>query len=214
MADSLLKEVDDALRADRASALWQKHKISIIVFVVALVLGTAANSIWQQQREKHGARTLAALSENQQLLARGDASAAAKGFEKIARDSRGQIKALALVWQARAHRAAKQTPEAIAALKDAAGDGHTLWNDIACLRLAGLDAAAAAPCLSSTKKSPLSAMRSEWSAANLWHSGKSVEAMAALDALIAAADTPLDTKARLEQWRAAMNTNSPKTANE
>lgn len=112
MADSLLKEVDDALRADRASALWQKHKTSIIVFVVALVLGTAANSIWQQQREKNGAKTLAALSENQQLLARGDAAGAAKGFEKVASDSSGQVQALALVWQARAHLAAKQTPEA------------------------------------------------------------------------------------------------------
>lgn len=213
MADSLLKEVDDALRADRASALWQKHKASIIVFVVALVLGTAANSIWQQQREKNGAKTLTALSENQQLLARGDAAGAAKGFEKIASDSSGQVQALALVWQARAHLAAKQTPEAIAVLSTAA-KGNSLWHDIACLRLAGLDANAAAPCLADTKKSPLSAMRAEWSAANLWHSGKSAEAMAALDALIARADTSVDTKARLTQWRAAMTTDSPNTANE
>lgn len=212
MADSLLKEVDDALRADRASALWNTHKKTVIAFAAALVIGTSANSVWQSYQQRKGGETLAALSTSQQLLNGGNAAEAAAGFKKIAGDTRGEVKALALVWQARALLAAKQTPEAIAALKEAVADGHTLWSDIACLRLAGLDAAAAAPCLADSTASPLAATRAEWSAASLWSSGKTAEAIASLDKQIANADTSPEGKARLSQWAAGMKASQPKAA--
>lgn len=212
MADSLLKEIDEALRADRAGAFWQKHRSAIILFAAALILGTAANSVWQHHRQTKGGELLAALSANEQLLANGKAAEAALGFKTIADDTSGEVKDLALVWQSRAHVAAKQPAEAIAALQLAVKDGHSLWADIACLRLAGLDAKAAAPCLAAKNKSPLAATRAEWSAANLWGEGKTSEAIAALEAHLTNPDTSPDARARLAQWLASMKASQPKAA--
>ncbi len=205
MADSLLKEVDEALRADRAAAWWKKNRTSIVVFIVALILGTAANSLWQTHRETKGGELLAALSDAKQLLESGKAAEAASGFKTIADGASGEVKDLALVWQSRAHVAAKQNAEAIAALKTAVTDGHGLWADIACLRLAGLDATAAAPCLADTTASPLAATRAEWSAANLWAGGKTDDAQTALTQLMTNPETSPDTRARLAQWLASMH---------
>lgn len=212
MADSLLQEVDEALRADRAGALWHKHRTAIITFAAALILGTAANSLWQHTLETKGGELLEALHANTQLLSSGKAEEAAAGFKKIADSASGDVKDLALVWQSRAHVAAKQPKEAIAALEAAVADGHSLWADIACLRLAGLDAKAAAPCLAAKEKSPLAATRAEWSAANLWGEGKTAEAIAVLEARIANPDTSPDARTRLSQWLASMKASQPKAA--
>jgi hypothetical protein len=209
MADNLLKEVDEALRAERAAALWQKHRTTIVTFIAAIILGTAANSLWQHHRETKGGELLEALHANAELLSKGKAEEAAAGFKTIADGASGEVKDLALVWQSRAHVAAKQPKEAIAALEAAVADGHSLWADIACLRLAGLDAKAAAPCLAANASSPLAATRAEWTAANLWGEGKNAEAMAALEAHIANPDTSPDTRMRLKQWLASMKASQP-----
>lgn len=213
MADSLLREVDEALRADRASALWQKHRSVIITFAVVLILGTAANSLWQAHRKTQGGERFAALSMNEQLLASGKAEEAAQGFKKVAAEASGEVKALALVWQSRAHVAAKQPEQAISALQAAVAQGHSLWADIACLRLAGLDAKAAAPCLAANEKSPLAATRAEWSAANLWAEGNTAQAIAALERHAADPDTSPEARARVTQWLTSMKATQPTAKN-
>lgn len=200
MADSLLQEIDEALRADRASAWWHKNRRSVIAFAAALVLGTAANVVWQNHREAKGGETLLALSEAQHLLDAGKAKEAALAFGAIAEKSGGDAQALARVWQARAHLAANDKDSAIKALKLAADGGHGLWADIACLRLAGLDAPGAATCLNANARSPLGATRDEWAAANLWVEGKTDEAIARIERLIASPETSTETRARLQQW--------------
>lgn len=204
MDDSLLREVDEALRADRAAALWQKHKQSILAFVAALLVGTALYSLWQHHRETKGGELLVAFTAQQALLTAGNAAEAAAGFERIAGDASGEVKGLAHVWQARALLAAKKTPEAVAVLTAAASDGHHLWSDMACLRLAGLDAKAAMPCLQDTSHSPLASTRAEWLAANLWAEGKASEAVRVLEHELATGTHDAETKARLTQWVARM----------
>lgn len=212
MADSLLKEVDDALRADKMGELWRKNKPVVIAFIAALILGTAANSAWQHYREQKGGRMLGMLSENQQLLEHGKADEAAKGFKTIADGASGEFKDLALVWESRALYAAGKKDEAVAPLKEAVAGGGNLWADIACLRLAGLDSKAATPCLASTSTSPLAGTRAEWSAANQWAAGDVDGAMAAITKQLQNKDLTQDSRTRLTQWLAMMKSQKSMTA--
>ena len=205
MADTLLQEVDEALRAERAGALWAKYRGTIIGVAVALVLGVAAKTGWQHYREAKGGEMLVKLTEAQTLLEGGKPVEAATAFGAIAAEATGEFKDLALVWQSRALLNAGKKDEAIAPLKAAVADGASLWSDIACLRLAGLDAAAADSCLGAKTASPLAAIRAQWSAANLWAKGDVSGAKAMLEALIADKNTTPDTSARLTQWLALMN---------
>jgi len=205
MADSLLKEVDDALRADRAGALWRKHRRFIITLGVIVIAATAANSAWQSYREARGGRILAALVANQQLLEHGNISEAAEGFQSIAAGADGDFKDLALIWQSRALMAAHKKPEAIAALSEAVASGDGLWNDVACLRLAGLDADAAKPCLAASNTSPLAHTRFEWHAAAAWARGEPAIARTTIAALLADPETDANSRARLVQWQASID---------
>lgn len=203
MADSLLQEVDEALRADRAAALWEKHKRSVIAALAALVLGAAIHSGYQHYRESHGGKVMAALVASQQLLDSGKAEDAAKGFAAIADANGGELKSLALVWQSRALLASGKKGEAVKALTTASA-GSSLWSDVACLRLAGLDGAAAKACLNSTENSPLAAARAQWAAAGNWEAGDVAAAKASLEKLVADESTNQETRTQLTQWLAVM----------
>ena len=204
MSDSLLQEIDDALKADRAAQLWQKYRSTIVTFVAVVILGTAANSIWQHYRESRGGEMLVAFTDNQKLLESGKADDAAAGFKKIADGAQGELQDLALIWQARALSAAGKKDEAIAALKTAVADGsHGLWTDVACLRLAGLDTKEAT-CLDAKANSPLASTRAEWAAANAWANGDKDAAIASIEKLIADENTSSDSRERLSQWLNSM----------
>lgn len=205
MTDNLLQEVDAALRADRAADLWNKHKSSIIGVALAIVLATAANSAWQYYRELQGGKTLAALSEAKTQMLAGKNEDAAQAFAHVAASEHGEMKALALVWQARALSSAGKTDEAVKVLSEATATGANLWSDMACLRLAGLDAAAAKSCLEAKDDSPLKELRAEWAVANLWEQGDSATATKSLEAMIADKKTSPDTREQLTQWLAVMN---------
>jgi hypothetical protein len=206
MADTLLSEIDQALRAERAGTLWARYRTAVVAVAVAIVLGVAAKAGWQAYREAKGGAVLIQLTEAQQLLEGGKQMDAAKAFGDIAAQASGEFKHLALVWQSRALVNAGKKEEAIAPLKAAVADGSSLWADIACLRLAGLDAAAADGCLAATTNSPLAAARAEWSAANLWAKGDVAGAKAAIEKILADKETNPDTQARLTQWLSIMNT--------
>jgi hypothetical protein len=203
MADRLLEEVDEALRADRAGALWAKYRSTIIWCVVALIVGTAGNSIWQHYRESRGGEVMGQLNANQQLFAQGKNKEAADGFGKIAAERGGELKQIAQVWQARALVAADDKAAATAVLKEAS-NGTNIWSDIACLRLAGIDANAAKPCLDAAHESPLATERAEWSAANAWAAGDTEGAVKAIEEEIADANTDTDSRAQLTQWLTAI----------
>jgi hypothetical protein len=204
MADSLLKEVDEALRADRAASLWNQYKRTIITIAVVLVVATAAKSGWQSYREARGGEMLAKLSEAKNLIVAEKPAEAAKQFAEIAAGASGELKALALVWQSRAELAGNNKEAAAKALTDATATGANLWADVACLRLAGLDAAAAKPCLNASSNSPLKAERAQWAAAGAWAEGDKDAATKSLEAMIADEKTSVDERERLTQWLAVV----------
>lgn len=205
MADSLLQEVDEALRADRAALLWKKYRATVIAVAALLVLGTALNSGWQYYRQAQGGKALFALTQSQKLLEAGKASEAATSFKAVADGASGELKALALIWQARALVMEGKKDEAAAALNAAVATGQSVWADIACLRLAGLDSKAGS-CLGASSKSPLASTRAEWAAADAWVKGEHEVALAAIDKLIADESASQDARARLLQWRVSMKT--------
>lgn len=204
MSDNLLQEIDAAMRADRAASLWQKHKTLIIGIAAAIVCVTAVQSIWQYYREVRGGRVLAQLEAAKSIMLSGQHEQAAKGFAEVANDTRGEVKALALVWQSRALTAAGKTEEAAAALTQATETGASLWSDLACLRLAGLNAAAAKPCLGAKDDSPLQPLRAQWAAANAWEQGDAAGAMKAIEAMIADEKTAETAREQLTGWLAVM----------
>lgn len=205
MTDSLLKEVDEALRADRTGALWNRYRLIVILLALALVFATAADSIWQHYRQQLGAQVMLRFNENQRLLKIGKADEAARGFDAIAAAQGGQLRELAQIWQARALVAAGNKSMAIAVLQRAADSGsNSLWSDIACMRLSGLDTVAATPCLTAGNDSPLRIERAQWAAGIAWGKGDSEAALSGIEQLIADPESSQKARAQLTQWLAVV----------
>lgn len=204
MTDHLLSEIDADVRAERLTQLWHRYRSTLIFMVAVVLIATAGNSLRQHFRETKGGATLEALLDAQALLKAGKADEAASAFATIASQTNGDNRTLALLWQGRALVAADEKPKAVAVLTHAASATPGLWADVACLRLAALESAAANACLSAKAESPLAQQRQEWLAAIEWQAGKSAEAITLLEEIhtnprIAEADHE-----RVAQWIATI----------
>jgi hypothetical protein len=204
MADNLLREVDAALRAERAASIWQNHRTLLIGIATIIILAVAAKSAWWHLREARGGDVLLALNEAKNLIVAGKPGEASKAFAAIAATQAGERQALAYVWQARADLAANNPVDAIEALRNATATGNHLWSDIACLRLAGLDAVAATPCLNAPETSPLQVERRKWAAAQAWEAGDATRAIATLEPLAANEANSPELREYLNQWLGVM----------
>ena len=64
----LLREVDDAIRAENMRKLWDEHKSAIVTGIAALILGTAAMSGWKawelNRNQKHTGEIIAAMQSD------------------------------------------------------------------------------------------------------------------------------------------------------
>lgn len=59
----ILREVDDAMKAERMSRLWQEHGKTIIALIVLVIVATAANSAWVAWKNNRDARQTTQLIE-------------------------------------------------------------------------------------------------------------------------------------------------------
>lgn len=79
----LLREVDDAVRADNMKRLWDEHKTAIVTGVAALILGTAAMSFWNNwqynQNQKHTGEILMAAQSKEPAKALTDVAKTQSG---------------------------------------------------------------------------------------------------------------------------------------
>jgi hypothetical protein len=98
----IFREVDEDLRRDRLSALWQRYGKYVIAFAVAVVLLTAANVGWQKwsesRRIEQSERYLAAM----QPLEDGNEAAAANALAGFADDAGSGYATLARLQEAAA----------------------------------------------------------------------------------------------------------------
>lgn len=132
-SDEFIREVDEAVRQDRWTAIWNQYGAYIVGAGLAVVVGTAAGIGWQtyqkNTRDAH-ARSLAAATT---LLAEERPADAASAFRALAKDAGGGVGVVATLRSAEAEKEAGNPDaklEALAAL--AANDGvEPIYRDLA-----------------------------------------------------------------------------------
>ena len=204
--DTLLREVDEAVRHDEMVKLVRRYRKPALAAAVLLILITAGHSVWQDYREQRGGDTFAAIATGQSQYEAGKYDDAAQSFATAADHAfDGSAKDMAHLWQGRALAKAGRTGEAVTVFDSLASkpQGHeAIWRDLACLRLVGLDDSKA-DCLKSAAATPLKTQRDLLLAASLWQQGKTTEATALLNTIAASADTPPATRTLAQQFAAA-----------
>lgn len=206
--DILIREVNDAVRADRLQRLWRQYRWPMLVAAVLLVLFTAGNSLWRHYQQQQAEAMTLAFAEAQGYYQREEFAKAASAFERLRHKARGSLADVAKLWQARALIAQKKTKAAERVLQNIviAPEGHDLyWRDQACLHLIGLRIGGAVPpACSGETLSPLAPVLKQFAAAHLWQEGNMTEAKALLDHLQADAATPPLIRQQSTGWAASM----------
>jgi hypothetical protein len=179
--DTLIREVNDAVRADRLQQLWRNYRWPLLAAAVALVAVTAGNSLWRHYQQQQQEATTLAFAQAQGDFARADYALAAKGFEALSHQTRGTLADITRLWQARALLAQGKPKAGQRVLQNIviAPEGHDLyWRDQACLHLIGLktEGAISAVCLGQ-KASPLAPVFAQMHAARLWQEGEKRQAI-------------------------------------
>lgn len=205
--DSLLREVEDALRYDRLMNLWRQYRAPFFAAVIALIVATAGGSLWREYRESRATDTLGALASAHRFYEQGRYDAAAKGFAQAEEEAfTGEARDLARLWQGRALEQGGESEKAVdtyASLADKPQGGDLIWRDLACLHLAGIAGERAADCLKAGG-SPLQHERALIEAARLWQAGDAKAADAKLAALAEDANAAEPLRRRAREYRTAL----------
>lgn len=107
----ILREVDESLRVEKAIRFWKDHGNTVLILIVAIILGTAAQAGWtsykKHQDEKSTTAFLEAIKEKDSISA----------LKKLSADGQGSGSALAGLQLASMSLGKKDWPTAIAAYK-------------------------------------------------------------------------------------------------
>lgn len=172
----VFREVEEALKEDRAKALWKKYGTWVIALAV-LVIAAVGGSVWWQnysrnQEARAGAELVAALSVAEQNQAAGiDALSA------YAQESGGDLAAMARLNSAALMANTGDVEGAIAGFRAIVADTavSTIWRDLA-IYLAALHAVDTAPPEDLTAEiQPLTAEGNPWR-----HSARELTALLAM----------------------------------
>ncbi len=130
----ILREVDEAMRADKMARVWEEHKTVLITGITALILGTAAHSAWNaydasQKRESTGA-FITALDSAEPLVQ----------LEKLAAEETGSSRSLPLMNAASKAVAAGKFSDAINFYDEIISDkkAPSMFRDLAIVQKANL----------------------------------------------------------------------------
>lgn len=203
--DSLLREIDDALRHDKLMDLWRRFRAPILAAAIALVVATAGHGIWQNYQEKQGGIALEKLTSAELLYGQGKYAEAEAAFAALAKESHGNVRDMALLWQGRAieQQEPARAVSVLAELANHPSGSDAIWADLACLRLAGIDEARAS-CLGNPQASPMKPERDFLRAARLWKEGDVVQARITLKKIADNAQLPETLRGRARDFLAVM----------
>jgi hypothetical protein len=132
--EDILREVDEALRVEKAKRFWEENKTALVVFVAALILGTAAQSAWrsyqQSKAESSTAQFLDALKGQEPLSA----------LQKLSAEKDGSGSALAGLSAASIAVGKKDWDGAITLYQQVADNKHAqqTYRDLAIVQLTSL----------------------------------------------------------------------------
>ncbi len=184
--DTLLREVNEAVRHDKLMALWRQYRMPVLAVALLLVVATAGGSLWGNYKDARAGEAMRSLALGQEQFYSDAFDEAAKNFAATADVAMtGELRDLAQLWQARAWEASGKVAEALPLLERVATapEGKDLtWRDLACLRLVARVPEKSA-CLSANPSSPLAAERALVKAAQLWKQGESDKAVGVLNRL-------------------------------
>jgi len=122
-SDEFIREVDEAVRQDRWTAIWKQYSAYIIGAGLAVVVGTSAGIAWQsyQKNKLDGqARSFAAASA---LLAEDKPADAASAFRALANEAGGGVGMIARLRSAEAEKQADNPSAKLEALNELAASG-------------------------------------------------------------------------------------------
>ena len=122
-SDEFIREVDEAVRQDRWTAIWKEYGAYIVGAGLAVVVGTAAGVGWQTYQKNKldsQARSLAAATA---LLAEDQPADAASAFRTLAKEAGGGVGVVATLRSAEAEKEAGNLDAKLEALSGLAADG-------------------------------------------------------------------------------------------
>lgn len=167
MSDELIREVNEAMQKERMQAFWDRYGKQLLGAAGVAVLLAIASLVYQQQQTAGNQQRTSLLLEAREQFAAKQYEQARQSFAKVSDESKGETRALALIWQAKAASELKDNAGALEAYAQAseakAGEKSGVFAAFACLSgamLAPQDARFAA-CLPKDASAPLFAMAAE-----------------------------------------------------
>ncbi len=133
MAD-VFREVDEALREDRARVIWKRYGTLIIAAALAIVMATAGFVFWRNYQAGQNAQHTAALA-TAIALAEDEPEAAMDALAGIAEDAGGDHAMLARFYEAGLHAEDGDVENALQLYRQIADDGAVdeMWRQLATL---------------------------------------------------------------------------------
>ncbi len=198
-SDEFFREVDEAVRQDRWTAIWKQYGAYIMGAGIAVAVGATASVGWQTYQKNTRDAQSRSLAAATALMAQDRPADAASAFRALANDAGGGVGVVATFRAADAEKQAGNPDAKVDALASLASDGNVeaLYRDLAKLLtlqeeldegdadslIAELNQAAAAD-------SPWRASLLELRALAEIKAGQTNEARATLQDLLDAPDTP------------------------
>ncbi|MEZ5932803.1 MAG: tetratricopeptide repeat protein [Alphaproteobacteria bacterium] len=206
-SDGFIREVDEAVRQDRWLAVWNQYSAYIVGAALAVIVGTAAGVGWQNYQASQRAANAKALADATALLQEKPAEAA-DAFEALAGNVGGGMAVVARLRAAEAEKQAGDTEAKLAVLESLAGSGDAgaVYQRLASLlalqeSLGAADADAMIGDLdqAATPDNPWRASLIELKAVAQMKAGRTEEARATLETLLADQNTPGNLQRRASE---------------
>lgn len=167
MSDMLIQEVNEALRREKAERFWVDNRGAIIVLIVAIVVGTAGGTMYRNWKNERNAHFSDVLVQAQHALGDSKPDAAIALLDGLVKESAGEQRSIAQLWQARAELEAGKKEAAATTLKTLiqTAEPGSVWLDAACVWQTGVTGSFPNGCDASAE-SPLRGTKLELAAAD------------------------------------------------